>query len=412
MSIFSFQAPFFPDRDPCFGDPSNSSSLCEVPTPSMIMFLNISTAQSYVEAYCLNPPVDSCAFGYCPNPDVASPAVRISTYFTTVVSAILVLYSPEDVASSFFAQLLNIYSLIIAAIISIAHRNLTKPHTVVALGLAASPLSAYLIIYVIRSIFGNQTRLDAVFGRGNWLNRSAVLALLPIWFSVLVFSVLPTGAWHFQQTACDDLVGNGLIIRVFFQPFILLFEEFPATGAVILGIFVVIWMTAIYLQRGDIWKKRNNKLPWRRIWRKVVEAYPFLQFFTVVLIPHALWILNIEVGIGILLTRETLTATYGQLLALFMTVPPLIQLCLLLPQVPRWFIDLTWVRLLTCRRDKPLRYRRRLREASESTMSLRGDFPRTNTDSYMYKAGASSQSTLYAPAADVYPIPLQPIPAP
>jgi hypothetical protein len=121
----------FPDHDWCFGDPSNASSICQIPTDTMIRFLNISSPSSYVDVYCANPPVDSCSFGYCPNPDVASPAVRYSSalsflsrikplisraaYFSSLVSAILVLYSPEDVTSAFFAQLLNVYSLIVAA---------------------------------------------------------------------------------------------------------------------------------------------------------------------------------------------------------------------------------------------------------------------------------------------------------
>ncbi|KAJ7791232.1 hypothetical protein B0H14DRAFT_2936583 [Mycena olivaceomarginata] len=221
MSDPSFSTTF-PNRNPCFGDLFNSSSACQVPTLQMIDFLNISSPNAYLDAYCLNPPVDSCAFGYCANPDVASPAVRISTYITTIISALLVLYSPDDAQAS--------------------------PHTIVAMGLAASPLSVYLIIYVFRSIYGNQNRLQTVFGKGKW--------------------------------------------------------------GVISGVFVVAWGTAIYLQRREIWKKHNKKLPLRRMWRKVVDAYPFIQFCTV---------------------TQPSAATYGQILALIVAVPPLIQLCLLLP---------------------------------------------------------------------------------
>jgi hypothetical protein len=42
-----------------------------------------------------------------------------------------------------------------------------------------------------------------------------------------------------------------------------------------------------------------------------------------------------------------------KLLAIFVTVPPFIQLCMLLRRLPPWFADLAWVRLLTCRRNKP-----------------------------------------------------------
>lgn len=43
-----------------------------------------------------------------------------------------------------------------------------------------------------------------------------------------------------------------------------------------------------------------------------------------------------------------------QLLAIFVTVPPLYQLYTLCKKkLPCWFLNLAWVRLLTCRRGKP-----------------------------------------------------------
>ncbi|KAJ7704725.1 hypothetical protein B0H14DRAFT_3028361 [Mycena olivaceomarginata] len=391
MSDPSFSTTF-PNRNPCFGDLFNSSSACQVPTLQMIDFLNISSPNAYLDAYCLNPPVDSCAFGYCANPDVASPAVRISTYITTIISALLVLYSPDDAqASVVLSQLLNVYSLIIAAIIAIAHRNLTKPHTIVAMGLAASPLSVYLIIYVFRSIYGNQNRLQTVFGKGKWVNRLAVLMLVPVWFAVLVFSTLPDGAWHFQQTACDHTVAGGHIIGDFFIPFLVLFVVYPVQTGVISGMFVVAWGTAIYLQRREIWKKHNKKLPLRRMWRKVVDAYPFIQFCTVVFFPHAFWFINVEVGIMALLSRDsTFAATYGQILALIVAVPPLIQLCLLLPRLFAWFVDLTWVRYLTCRRNEPRVGRRQ--GSTASTLPFVVVTPSPKSTPYPIKWSGSEES--------------------
>lgn len=61
----------FPDHDICFGDSKNTSAICQIPTTVMINFLNITTSNAYIDICCDNPPVDSCAFGYCPNPDVA-----------------------------------------------------------------------------------------------------------------------------------------------------------------------------------------------------------------------------------------------------------------------------------------------------------------------------------------------------
>jgi hypothetical protein len=196
------------------------------------------------------------------------------------------------------------------------------------MSLAASPLSAYLIIYVIRSIIGNQNRLSTVFGKGKWLNRFAVLTIVPVWVAVLVFSALPKGMWHFQQSACDEVITGDRVIRFFFLPVIVLSELHPGTGATLCGVFIITWATCIYLQRREIWRKKTRNfrcggsgecvgphshpgISWTRR-RKVVEAYPFIQFFTVIFIPHCFWFLNIEIGRLILLPRETFTSTYGQ----------------------------------------------------------------------------------------------------
>ncbi|KAJ7160917.1 hypothetical protein C8R46DRAFT_1223268 [Mycena filopes] len=345
--------PFFPDHDLCFGDPSNTSSICQIPSAVMINFLNISSPGDYLDIYCTNPPNDSCAFGYCPNPDVASPAVRYSTYFASLVSAILVLYSPDDIKDSFYAQTLNVYSLIVAAMIAIGEHSLTRMHSVMALTLAASPLSLYLIIYVLRSLLGNQTRLQTVFGPGQHINRALVLIMLPLWVGVLVFTALPARIWEFQQGACDTQLADNHIARLFFLPFLVFFVEYPEIGVSVLVSVIGAWAIAVWRLREVIWAKHNKKLPLGRLWRKVVNHYPFIQFYTIIVLPHLFWIFNVEIGLEILSTREKFTATYGQLLAIFVTIPPFVSLCQLLPRIPIWFVDLAWVRLLTCRRNKP-----------------------------------------------------------
>ncbi|KAF7329024.1 hypothetical protein MVEN_02532500 [Mycena venus] len=342
----------FPDRDACFDDPTNvSSPICYIPSRTMVDFLNITTGPLYWEHYCVDPPPDSCPWGYCPNPDVASPAVRYSAYFVSLVSAILVLYSPEDVESSFFAQLLNVYSLIIAAMVAIYKRNLTRFHSLVALMLAASPLSVYLLLYVIRSLFGRYTRLDKVFGKGKYLNRVTVILAFPIWLAVLAYTAIPSSGGHFQQAACDSIPGTETIVSVFFLPFIIFIN--PLFGGTLVGLFLLVWGTAIFRLRKKIWEKHNKIFPLVQLWRQVVDHYPFIHFCTVIVAPHFIWIFNVEVGILVLSAAESFSATYGQLLAIFVTVPPFIQMCKLLPRVSRWFVDLAWVRFLTCRRNKP-----------------------------------------------------------
>lgn len=54
---------------------------CSV-TSNMVGFLNLtgSDVKPYLSVYCLNPPEDDvCPFGFCPNPDIAGPLVRIAS---------------------------------------------------------------------------------------------------------------------------------------------------------------------------------------------------------------------------------------------------------------------------------------------------------------------------------------------
>lgn len=105
------------------------------------------------------------------------------------------------------------YSLVVAAVIAIAEHNLTRLHSALALSLAGSPLSLYLLIYVIRSVMHMKNRLDGAFGRGKWLNRLLVIAMVPMWIAVLVFTAFPSQAYHFQQSACDSIVANDDVVR-------------------------------------------------------------------------------------------------------------------------------------------------------------------------------------------------------
>ncbi|KAJ7916536.1 hypothetical protein B0H13DRAFT_2448749 [Mycena leptocephala] len=280
----------FPDHDPCFG---------------MTQLINL--PHSFAR--------DDQLFEYS-SPIISRQLLQqTTTYFTSLVSAILVLYSPEDVESSFFAQLLNVYSLIVAAMIAIARRNLTN---------------LYLLAYLARSLFHKHTRLDRVFGEGKHLNRIIVIVMFPLWLGVLSFVAMPTSTWEFQQAACDS-TGRSI--------FIAMGNGYLSTAKDYLG---------KAQQTPSLWSALLHR-------RKVSNRYPFIQFCTVIVLPHFIWIFNIEIGLHIVSTRESFSATYGQLLAIFVTIPSFIQLCVLLPRVPRWFWDLTWVRLLTCRRNAPRR---------------------------------------------------------
>ena len=54
---------------------------CSV-TNNMLNFLNLTgpDVKPYLSIYCLNAPSDDiCPFGFCPNPDIAGPLVRVAS---------------------------------------------------------------------------------------------------------------------------------------------------------------------------------------------------------------------------------------------------------------------------------------------------------------------------------------------
>lgn len=70
----------FPPDSQCFKDATDFISDCALyhnctclVTQSMVDFLNLTSGRdTYIAAYCLNPPSDdSCSFGFCDNPDIA-----------------------------------------------------------------------------------------------------------------------------------------------------------------------------------------------------------------------------------------------------------------------------------------------------------------------------------------------------
>lgn len=231
--------------------------------------------------------------------------------------SIILLYSPEDIVGAFYGQLLQIYSLVIAAVIAITARQLTRLHAIFALLAVASPLSIYLLLHAIRrSIWDKRTRLDAVFGHNDiWqarFNRATVLVMFPLWLTVFVI-VINRPTW-FQQTACDSINSEGLTGRFFLGPLYLLMGRGFGELAIMLSplfALLITWIAAVASLRATIFRadKGITHIP-LRMWRKTTNQYPFLLFCTVVLFPSVIWIIMLETGA--LFSNEYFQPTYGQ----------------------------------------------------------------------------------------------------
>ncbi|KIJ50526.1 hypothetical protein M422DRAFT_27192 [Sphaerobolus stellatus SS14] len=356
-------SPYFPADSFCvpFAEDNSTGSsydVCPV-TGQMINFLNLTAEKAFAKyfvAYCAlgAPQDDGCPYGWCPNSDIASPLVRIATYVITSFVTIVVYYEPEAVAESFFSQLLTMYSFLITSFISISKSELTRIHAVMATGLVGSPLSIYLFIYAIRSIWGGGDRMHIVLGKGRILVRGLVLAAAGIWIALIIYILVPNTE-HFAQRSCEKTYSSLVFRGFWFLPLVIIRllltdpdSDAKAAGGFILFLFllpvvvtVLAWIFAIVRRHKEIWPVGQ---PYRpriyTVWSTVVTHYPAIRFMSVVLLPTGYWITIIEFG-AIVSNDEQFQTTFGQVLACFAAVPPIIQAVKMLPRLWAWFRRVT-----------------------------------------------------------------------
>ncbi|KAI0795476.1 hypothetical protein C8Q75DRAFT_452804 [Abortiporus biennis] len=320
-------------------------------TQNMMDFLNITTSSQYFQAYCLSPPDDdSCPFGLCPNGDIAGVLVRISTYVTSFCLSLVIFYSPEEAEAAFWSQLLTVYSLLITCAIAIFQKSLTRFHAIVAVVMAGSPLNLYLLLYSIVSFWYNKHRMVGVVGTGRHLNRFATLLIGVIWVILMIYIFAPNLAPHFAQASCDRHFQ--FLRAVYAFPLVLLgvlFIVLPLFSVLVtlpISLTILGWIIAIILQRKNIWRRGEKWSPrFGRVWSITGRNYSFLHFMTVAVIPTGYWISVIETGIIFSSNRE-FSLSFGQVLAVFVAIPPVISVVKLYPMTIEWMLSLLWVKFL------------------------------------------------------------------
>lgn len=218
-------------------------------------------------------------------------------------------------ADAFWAQALQIYSLLIAGIIAIATRGLTRLHAVFVLIDIASPLALYILFLALRTVLlRHKTRLHPVFGaETRWraiFSIATVLAIFPIWLSVYLIVMLRS-TW-FQQTACDNVFKDGLVGQFFLGPFFLLVGKSWAEKAMLISpvaLLALAWIIAMVAHRKELWRRdlRTNPV---EVWHRATQRYPFLKFCTLILFPSLIWVGMLESGA--VFSNEYFEPTYGQ----------------------------------------------------------------------------------------------------
>ncbi|KAJ7150529.1 hypothetical protein C8R43DRAFT_1067973 [Mycena crocata] len=382
------------------------------------------TFPDYITAVCMRPDlirISQCIIGgqnwvRCPNSDISGILIRFSAYLVNLLLGIVLMYSPAEASTAVWTQLLTVYSLLISSIIAIGNGEMSRFHSGMAVFLVMSPLSSTLVVYAILGFCGRSHRLDSILSgrREHLLPRLLVVVFGIISLALVIFSSA-ADVDHFASNPCesDDSYKTlaGILMNLLFIPYagvLLIMINLANTGGVDASIVGIIFLTilpfiilvisfvyAVIKQRHVLAKQyqvQNNRWKIWVMWDVLAVQYPLLHFYGVFFIPMLYWILVNELRtIG---TPDNIfSSSFGQILALFVVLPPLLQVVLMAPTARGWFMNLTFVRVLTGR--------------SQFTPTIK---PFTLEDGIPEKN--SSADPFKDPAPDSYQVHNMPVPGP
>ncbi|KAF7333111.1 hypothetical protein MVEN_02376500 [Mycena venus] len=348
---------------------------------------------NWVSVVCLRPDqmieveCDSVEFGNwvrCPNPDVSGILVRVAAYLANLLLGIVVMYDPEEASGAVWAQLLTVYSLLISAIIAIYTKGLSRFHSGMTVFLVLSPLSATLVVYAIMGFCGRDHRLKNILSprREHLLPRVLVVVSGIISLALLIFTSVSNDDHFTSVSPCDALVDKGssaaLLYTLIFVPYVGVaivivgvIELYGpnATGdvnsrAVLIGtcipVIVLLFsvMCAVIKSRRSLvaqvkMQNLNKRSKFWAYWKLLSERYPLLHFCGVFLIPMIYWVIVNE--LRLFHTPDNLfSPSFGQVLAVFVVLQPLLQVLKMIPRASGWFQNLAVVRLITRRPRKSM----------------------------------------------------------
>ncbi|KAJ7288417.1 hypothetical protein C8J57DRAFT_1280167 [Mycena rebaudengoi] len=337
--------------------------------------LDDDTFPDYITALCLHPDLivpSQCRIGgfewtRCPNSDISGILVRFSAYLANVLLGIVLIYSPMESSTAVWTQLLTVYSLLVSGMLAMGQAGLSRFHAGMTIFLVMSPLSSTLVVYAVLGFCDRKHRLDSILSqrREHLLLRILVIGFAIISIALVIFTNA-ADADHFAASPCEDddsyKTAIGVLLNLLFIPYagvivlILILSNTPseAIGSWILTLlpFVLIVISLVYglfAKRATIAKAcevQANRWKIWVAWDVLAEHYPFMHFCGVFFVPMLYWIMVNEVRT--LGTPDNIfSSTFGQILALFVILPPLYQVIFMVPLCIPWFKNLTCVRVVT-----------------------------------------------------------------
>ncbi|KAF8179037.1 hypothetical protein K438DRAFT_2177844 [Mycena galopus ATCC 62051] len=304
-----------------------------------------------------------------------------------------------------WAQLLTVYSLIISAIIAIYTKGLSRFHSGMTVFLVLSPLSFTLGVYAVLGFCGRAHRLDSILSsrREHLLPRTAVVGFWIIALLLLVFTSISNDGHFTAASPCDTAMDTGARAAIIYIlaclphigvaiAIISIAQRFVegitskavlivAATPLLLLVIAVVWaaiksrrslreqmkMTNINSRSGKFWVN----------WQLFQKRYPFLHFCGVFLIPMIYWVILNEIRL-LYTPDEIFSPSFGQVLAVFVVLQPLVQVVMMFPRATRWFRDLAVIRRITRRQQEFVPLPMDSQEENQEMVSLRRSWDKSS----------------------------------
>ena len=136
--------------------------------------------------------------------------------FTHQSAAVVTMYSPAEFEMNTYAYLVNIYALLLSALISLVQSNLTQNDAVFVLVAVASPVTLYLWSMFLLAAFFRRISLLAIGVNGVSLIflSVAVLGSLVMWLTMVGIIVGSPRGISFSQQGCSSEYGQNAIFML------------------------------------------------------------------------------------------------------------------------------------------------------------------------------------------------------
>ncbi|KIK66150.1 hypothetical protein GYMLUDRAFT_960611 [Collybiopsis luxurians FD-317 M1] len=238
------------------------------------------------------------------DPDMQGYAVRLSNFVVNVCLVILIRYTSKDVAESISVLLLQIYTLLICAFISMYRKKLSVADAHFAITSTISPLSLYLLYAAIRRILRKSSYLFRRLGPNSTLIYAMLsLLVLPMW---LTMDALIYFANVFSNSEkCPHINFTSWFMYRFVAATLTIgvFDVWMLAPAI-----AVIWVMYVLRHFGDVRKEHTRLWTDARRW----ERFRWVQWFP-------LWIKCFTKA-----QRNVIMESHPWLLVLFITIAYLI----------------------------------------------------------------------------------------